>query len=473
MGCFGSKPTTGNSSQTNFRIAYDLGHKVGAGTFAQVRTCKCRHTGEDRVVKIIGKPYEKQDFDLEVDMLEEVGDGSCANVVKFHGHFEDSYFFYSVMELCSGGELFEAVETMPTFTERDIAFFTRQILLGVEHIHSRGIVHRDVKPQNLLFSDTNRRVLKVIDFGLSYRMPHRQLLDEPCGTPELFAPEMVLGRYGRKVDIWSVGCLVYIMLFGKVPFQGRSPKELFANIVEDEPSYESSECKWRPSSLALDFVCQLLLKNFKNRPTASQALDHQWLLTEGGSTHSEFCPSIPIDLRRKARAASVMVPRKKTADSRECDIQQQIEANLGKLDRSRGVMLGGWPAFGVPRVASSGCAADGSSSSMTSSVVGALSVPPPPPAAESSTCSDPNTCSDVKSADHKQQNVDDRMRRQRTIYYSEDAKNSNVPSRLRSKTRKATRLNVQFWDEAYVNDMGVYRRTDTRSLACFNEEDEQ
>lgn len=318
-----------------FKSSYTIGPKVGTGAFAQVRLCYHIATGHECVVKIISKPYSAEDFALEISLLRQVGDGSCSNVVRFFDDFEDNRYYYSVMEYCRGGDLFSVVANKPDTTEAALSCWMRQILEGISHIHLLGIVHRDVKPQNLLFGDEECTTIKIIDFGLSFQMQKGELLDEPCGTPEFLSPEMVLGRYGRKVDIWSVGVLCYILLFGCRPFVSTTDAELFREIVETEPSYVPRDPNgvYNPSPDAVNFCKMLLQKNSRKRPTAVEALKHVWLtgpkeIIAGLSIESNA--EIPSNIRQLARA--------ETAAIGERDRQRQEDAiKMSSMDSREAV----------------------------------------------------------------------------------------------------------------------------------------
>eukprot|EP00923_Selenidium_pygospionis_P045518 GHVN01078608.1.p1 GENE.GHVN01078608.1~~GHVN01078608.1.p1 ORF type:complete len:477 (-),score=57.87 GHVN01078608.1:1427-2857(-) len=347
MGCSNNKQI-----RSSFLDTYTLGSKIGAGAFAQVRLCRHKVDNEQRAVKIISKPYSKVDFLAEISLLSEVNakDG-CSNIVKFYEFYEDSYFFYSVMEHCSGGEVFSKISQVPDCTERQLALWVTHVLNGLDHIHKAGIVHRDVKPQNLIFKDGKKDTIKLIDFGLSYKMAPNELLDEACGTPEFVAPEMILGRYGRKIDIWAVGVIFYMLLFGRCPFMAQTEQELFQNIVEKEPHWtdelllnQASEGNsavwaafdvatsnfnknkyedesddddeseggavkrggWSPSTGAQMFCATLLTKNVRERPTASQALSNPWLL-EMMELGRDTTQVVPVSVRSLAHMSSIAV----------------------------------------------------------------------------------------------------------------------------------------------------------------------
>lgn len=298
-----------------FKKHYNLGRKIGIGACAQVRLCYNIRTAEEHVVKIIPKPYDRKDIELEINLHQHAGSGECPYVVTFVDFFEDHRYYYFVMEYCSGGEIFSSLADRDCVTEMDIADIFCQILQGIAHIHFLGIVHRDIKPQNLIFSDKTFKIVKIIDFGLGYQMRKGKLLNEPCGAPEFLSPEMILGRYGRKVDIWSLGVVCYMLLFGSRPFTSRTDAQLFREIVEVEPSYETTKIvgDYKPSHAAISFCKLLLEKNFRKRPTAVEALNHPWLKQLNSNkfqTTEENKQKIPVIIYEKACKENLEIEEK-------------------------------------------------------------------------------------------------------------------------------------------------------------------
>ena len=156
------------------------------------------------------------------------------NVILVAEIFESSDSFYSVMEYCEGGELFNFIVKNRRLSEEEAAFFYYQLINGLEYIHSLGIVHRDLKPENLLL--TRDHLLKIIDFGLSnyFKKGQKELLVTPCGSPCYASPEMVAGKKydGFKIDIWATGIILYAMLCGYLPFEDKDNDVLFEKILE-------------------------------------------------------------------------------------------------------------------------------------------------------------------------------------------------------------------------------------------------
>merc|ERR1712048_638554 len=168
---------------------------------------------------------------------------------------------YLVMELCSGGELFDQIVSAKYFTERCAASAMQQILRAVFYMHESGIVHRDLKPENFLLLNKrplDSNVIKIIDFGLSTHWSPGQVLTTKVGTPYYVAPQVLAGAYDNLCDLWSCGVIMYILLVGYPPFGGKTDKEVFAKIRSGQLHFEHSD--WRYVSTDAQDLIKLLLK---------------------------------------------------------------------------------------------------------------------------------------------------------------------------------------------------------------------
>ena len=144
------------------------------------------------------------------------------NIVKLHGAYEDDKHVHIVMELCSGGELFDKIIAKGHYAERDAAALVRQMLKVVAECHLNGVIHRDLKPENFLFIDDNSSMIKAIDFGLSEFFSPGTKFTDVVGSAYYVAPEVLKRKYGPLADVWSVGVIMYILLSGQPPFNGQS-----------------------------------------------------------------------------------------------------------------------------------------------------------------------------------------------------------------------------------------------------------
>ncbi|KEP60957.1 UNVERIFIED_CONTAM: protein kinase, putative [Hammondia hammondi] len=251
------------SGHRSFNDDYLMGQKIATGTFTQTRLCTDRRTGEVRAAKIRSQPYLEADCRFEAALLTELNNASHSfllsrsqtlsrtlksregdprttrgidHVLRFFGAYAERTFFCEVFELCQGGELMSLNENEET-TEADVARWIRQLLMAIETLHLRSIVHRNVNPSNVLLLEATRRTVKLGGFGLACRVPSRKLLKEACGSRAYLAPEMLIGNYGRKVDVWAVGVILYVFLFGRLPFAAADTYHLFKSIIEEEPEW--------------------------------------------------------------------------------------------------------------------------------------------------------------------------------------------------------------------------------------------
>ena len=253
---------------------YLIKRTLGQGTFGKVKLGIYLPSQEKVAIKILEKDriLEKDDeirVKREFDMLALF---NHPNVILVAEIFESSDSFYSVMEYCEGGELFNFIVKHRRLTEEEAAFFYYQLINGLEYIHSLGIVHRDLKPENLLL--TKDHLLKIIDFGLSnyFKKGQKDLLVTPCGSPCYASPEMVAGnKYdGFKIDIWSTGIILYAMLCGYLPFEDKDNDLLFEKILECKlyfPKYISKISRdLMEKILVTDPDTRISLEEIKNHP---------------------------------------------------------------------------------------------------------------------------------------------------------------------------------------------------------------
>ncbi|KAH7954436.1 hypothetical protein HPB49_018379 [Dermacentor silvarum] len=177
-----------------------------------------------------------------------------------------------------GGELFERViDDDFVLTEKACAIFVRQICEGVDYMHSKNILHLDMKPENVLCTTRTGNRIKLIDFGLARFYEPGKKLQVLFGTPEFVAPEVVnFDKVGYQTDMWSVGVICYVLLSGLSPFMGNSELETMANVTRAEYDFDDESFD-QISEEAKDFIAKLLLKDKEDRMTASQGLNHPWL----------------------------------------------------------------------------------------------------------------------------------------------------------------------------------------------------
>ncbi|KAM9385700.1 serine/threonine-protein kinase DCLK3 [Pholidichthys leucotaenia] len=257
---------------------YEIGRVVGDGNFAVVRECRRRDNGQTLAIKIvervklIGREHMMQN---ELSLL---GSLCHPRIVRLLAHHHTHTHSYLVMELVSGGDLFEAISEKGKFTEAEAGMMVSDVSEALNYIHSKSIVHRDLKPENLLIEKVTDDIcrLKLGDFGLA------MVVTEPiftiCGTPTYVAPEILCETgYGIAVDVWALGVILYILLCGFPPFRSRDrdQEELFHLIKQGQLHFPSPY--WDPvSEEAKDLIRTLLQTDPTMRLTAEQTLLHPW-----------------------------------------------------------------------------------------------------------------------------------------------------------------------------------------------------
>ncbi|XP_071229784.1 serine/threonine-protein kinase DCLK3-like, partial [Salvelinus alpinus] len=260
---------------------YDIGRTVGEGNFAVVRECRRRDNGEGFAVKIVERSKLIGREHMMQNELSILGSLSHPRVVPLFTHHHTHTHSYLVMEMVTGGDLFEAIAERGKFPEEEAGQMVCDVSEALRYIHSKTIVHRDLKPENLLVEYSNDRVsrLKLGDFGLA------MVVTEPiftvCGTPTYVAPEILSETgYGLPVDLWALGVIVYILLCGFPPFRrrDRDQEELFQMIREGHLTFLAPY--WdHISDAAQGLVKALLQVNPTERLTAVQTLKHPWIQT--------------------------------------------------------------------------------------------------------------------------------------------------------------------------------------------------
>ncbi|XP_053313585.1 calcium/calmodulin-dependent protein kinase type 1G [Spea bombifrons] len=260
----------------NIRDTFVFMEVLGSGAFSEVYLVKHRSTGQHFALKCIKKVNSSRDRSLEneIAVLKKI---KHDNIVTLEDIYESSSHFYLVMQLVSGGELFDRILERGVYTEKDASYVIRQVLSAVKYLHDNGIVHRDLKPENLLYlsSDENAKIM-ITDFGLS-KMEETGIMSTACGTPGYVAPEVLAQKpYSKAVDCWSIGVITYILLCGYPPFYEETESRLFEKIKEG--TYEFESPFWDDiSKSAKDFITCLLEKDPKKRYNCENALKHPWI----------------------------------------------------------------------------------------------------------------------------------------------------------------------------------------------------
>uniref|UniRef100_A0A8C4RRW6 Si:ch211-27e6.1 n=1 Tax=Erpetoichthys calabaricus TaxID=27687 RepID=A0A8C4RRW6_ERPCA len=282
---------------------YNIKALIGRGSFSRVVRVEHRATKQPFAIKIIEtKAKEGREVcESELNVLRRV---SHRNIIQLMEVFESHERVYMVMELATGGELFDRIIAKGSFTERDATRVLQMVLDSIKYLHSLGITHRDLKPENLLYyhPGVDSKIL-VTDFGLasSGNKAGDWLMRTTCGTPEYIAPEILLRKpYTNAVDAWALGVITYIMLSGSMPFEEENRTRLYRMILKGRYSFAGEP--WpNVSNLAKDFITRLLTIDPNDRMTASQALKHPWIVTMAASSSMKnLHRSISQNLMRRA-----------------------------------------------------------------------------------------------------------------------------------------------------------------------------
>jgi len=200
------------------------------------------------------------------------------HVLPLIDFFEEEDKYYIVMELMGGGDLLERISKVEKYTEADVRDIVDNILQAMAHCHAHNIVYRDMNPKNILIKSEDDWYIKLTHFRLAARCYEEMSLTKQCGTPYFTAPEVILRRpYDERADMWSVGCITFLLLSGNLPFQASSQKELFRKIVSAEFDFDVDA--WaNVSQEGKNFLNELLLLNADERFTAEEARNHSWML---------------------------------------------------------------------------------------------------------------------------------------------------------------------------------------------------
>uniref|UniRef100_A0A3B3TDH1 calcium/calmodulin-dependent protein kinase n=1 Tax=Paramormyrops kingsleyae TaxID=1676925 RepID=A0A3B3TDH1_9TELE len=267
-------------TSTRFTDEYQLYEELGKGAFSVVRRCVKKSTGQEYAAKIINtkklsaRDHQKLEREARICRLLK-----HPNIVRLHDSIAEEGFHYLVFDLVTGGELFEDIVAREYYSEADASQCINQILESVSHIHQHDIVHRDLKPENLLLASKMKgAAVKLADFGLAIEVQgDQQAWFGFAGTPGYLSPEVLRkDPYGKPVDIWACGVILYILLVGYPPFWDEDQHKLYQQIKAGAYDFPSPE--WDTvTPEAKNLINQMLTINPAKRITADQALKHPWV----------------------------------------------------------------------------------------------------------------------------------------------------------------------------------------------------
>ncbi|KAL7148051.1 hypothetical protein ABFS83_06G151300 [Erythranthe nasuta] len=265
---------------------YQLCEELGRGRFGVVYRCYSAAAGESFACKSIYKdslssdPIDRRCLDTEPKILHLLS--GCPNILRLHNVYEDATYIHLVTDLCDGGDLFDRISSVGRFSEPDAAAILKQLTAAIAYCHRLGVAHRDIKPDNILFD--SRGKLKLADFG-SAEMFGVSEMSGVVGTPYYVAPEVLTERsYNEKVDVWSAGVILYIMLAGVPPFFGDGPAETFEAVLRGNLRFPTKIFR-SVSPAAKDLLRKMICRDVSRRLSAEQVLRHPWIIN-GGVTSS-------------------------------------------------------------------------------------------------------------------------------------------------------------------------------------------
>ncbi|XP_028394028.1 myosin light chain kinase family member 4-like [Dendronephthya gigantea] len=255
---------------------YEIREEIGRGAFGTVKKCEKKKDKTVFAIKVIlyKDPKLLKDIEREVSMMRRL---EHEHLVTLYESYESAGSFALVMDYIAGGELFERIVEKEYLEEQEAVEYLRQLIQGLQHMHSRNIVHLDIKPENILCVDNVSNRIKLIDFGLARELKPGEITRCALGTPDFIAPEALsFNEIKPETDMWSTGVLTYVLLSGLMPFGGENDHETLCNISNvdwefDEDSFEEI------SSNARDFIEKLLTLNPDDRLSSTDAIQHPWM----------------------------------------------------------------------------------------------------------------------------------------------------------------------------------------------------
>ena len=268
------------------------GHELGQGVAGIVRLVTHKQTGAKYACKCLNlsrlHPSAYPQLREEINIMSQL---DHPNIARLHEVYQGPEAIYLVQDLCSGGELFDRLEEQPDFLYDEVTtrLLVKQMLSALRYLHSKGIVHRDLKLENFLFSAKDSLELYMIDFGLSKHFNQAgDVHHEIVGTPYTVAPEVINGDYNERCDLWAIGVMTFATMGGDAPFGGMSHVDdkvllqMRKNIQTANYAFEPANIWDTVSDQAKAFIAQLLVLDPSQRPSAQEAQQHPWLQQGSG-----------------------------------------------------------------------------------------------------------------------------------------------------------------------------------------------
>ena len=271
---------------------YEIIREIGSGGFSRCLLVKNKITKVSYACKELLKKSlsDYEGLMREVNLMIKL---DHPNIIKLYEYYENDKKIYLIMELCTGGELFDRIventENGIQFTEKQAANLFRQMMNAINYCHKNGIVHRDLKPENLLYLNKDKNSpIKVIDFGMSKRFTPEKFMSEKVGTAYYISPEVLQGKYDEKCDIWSAGVILYIIICGYPCFNGEDDDEIFAAIQKGKIQFPSPE--WDDISEDAKNLIKKMCCPPDKRLTAEQVLQETWVKDNAPNSNKTLLP---------------------------------------------------------------------------------------------------------------------------------------------------------------------------------------
>ena len=326
----------------NFHDFYILTKTIGEGSFGKVYKVRQRATNKTFAMKLVKKDKNfhegNRDFLNEIYILRKL---DHPNILKIFEFFTDKKYFYFIMDYLGGGDLYTQIIKIEHYTEVLAAKIMRQLFSCVTYLHKMNIVHRDLKPENMMVSYFNEEEeeieIKLIDFGTACFYKGGKKLTLKVGSPFYIAPEVIKGSDGLEYDVWSCGIILYILLSGLPPFQGKNNKETFKLIEECNLKFDDH--KWKKiSEEAKDLVKKCLEKDVNKRIKAIDALRHPFILNNTNAKGSSIYKKLSLKnslqnftSKQKLRQAAVAFIVHQISNTK---ITQELKKIFNELDNT-------------------------------------------------------------------------------------------------------------------------------------------
>uniref|UniRef100_A0A4W4FVE1 calcium/calmodulin-dependent protein kinase n=1 Tax=Electrophorus electricus TaxID=8005 RepID=A0A4W4FVE1_ELEEL len=312
---------------TRFTEEYQLFEELGKGAFSVVRRCVKVLSGQEYAAKIINtkklsaRDHQKLDREARICRLLK-----HPNIVRLHDSISEEGHHYLIFDLVTGGELFEDIVAREYYSEADASHCIQQILEAVLHCHQMGVVHRDLKPENLLLASKSKgAAVKLADFGLAIEVEgEQQAWFGFAGTPGYLSPEVLRkDPYGKAVDLWACGVILYILLVGYPPFWDEDQHRLYQQIKAGAYDFPSPE--WDTvTPEAKDLINKMLTINPAKRITAAEALKHPWI-SHRSTVASCMHRQETVECLKKFNARRKLKVHCSDTDSSECSSSEIIK----------------------------------------------------------------------------------------------------------------------------------------------------